>query len=389
MNIERLISVDRFEVSAFLFGCRQVGKTWFLRHNIKPDIYIDMLKKSELVRYTANAELLYAEIEALNVMSPLIVIDEIQKLPGLLDEVHRAIESPFEARFILTGSSARKLKRNHANMLGGRAVTLNLFPFCYSEIKDNFSLTEYLQFGGLPRIYMTKSRKLKKKMLESYVATYLKEEIYEESLIRNLPAFTRFLEFAGYENGNAINCSSISMQLGVSSNTVREYFKILEDTLLGFYLLPFNKSHRKRLAKHPKFYFSDPGIVFALKRMLSVELIEGTSLFGDAFEHFIVLEVTKAISYMEEEISLSFFRTSDGAEVDLILEKHGKVIPVEIKSSTAPATPSGLRSFLRDHKVSAAYCVCRTPRMYKRDDINFISWQMLIDKLYDKTLFED
>lgn len=387
MNVKRFLSIDHIGTSAFIFGCRQVGKTWLLRHCLEPDIYIDLLKKTELVRYTANPGLIYAEIEALNKNQPLIVIDEIQKVPGLLDEIHRAIESPCNSCFILTGSSARKLKRNHANMLGGRAVTLKLFPFCYGEIRNSFTLTDFLQFGGLPRVFMAESRQLRKQLLESYVETYLKEEIYEEALIRNLPAFTRFLEFAGHENGNTINYSAISMQLGISSHTVKEYFSILEDTLLGFFLMPYHKSHRKRLTKHPKFYFIDPGLVFALKKMLSVELIEGTALFGDAFEHFIILEATKAISYTGEEITTSFFRTTDGAEVDLILEKHGQIIPVEIKSSTAPKIPSGLRSFLRDHEVHTAYCVCRTPRAYKLNNITFIPWQTWIEKIYDATLF--
>jgi len=387
MSIHRILSLKDLPTSAFLFGCRQAGKTWLLRHTLIPDLYIDLLKKSERMRYTANAELLYAEVEALGKRNPLVVIDEIQKTPGLLDEVHRIIESPHEAKFILTGSSARKLKRSQANMLGGRAITLRLFPFCYGEIRDSFSLTDYLHFGGLPQVWLANSDRGRKQLLESYVQTYLNEEIYEEAAIRNLPAFTRFLEFAGHENGNTLNYSAISMQLGVSSKTVDEYFRILEDTLLAFRLMPYNKSHRKRIVKHPKFYFIDPGLVFALKRMLSVALTEGTPLFGDAFEHFVILEVVKAISYLGEEINVSFFRTSDGAEVDLILDKHGRVIPIEIKSSAAPGKPSGLRSFLRDHDVHSAYCACRTPRAYRMEDVTFIGWQSLVEKLYEGTLF--
>lgn len=387
MFVDRVLSLSELDESAFLFGCRQAGKTMLLRHTVEPDLYVDLLKKSERTRYTANAELLGAEIAALNQDHPLVVIDEIQKVPGLLDEVHRAIESESSARFILTGSSARKLKRSHANMLGGRATTLKLFPFSFREIRDSFSLPDYLHFGGLPPVWLADTPAARKRRLESYVQTYLNEEIYEEAAIRNLPAFTRFLEFAGHENGNTLNYSAISMQLGISSNTVREYFQILEDTLLGFCLMPYAKSHRRRIVKHPKFYFIDTGLVFALRRMLSIELTEATPLFGDAFEHFIVIEVMKAIEYLSEEIDMSFFRTSDGAEVDLILEKHGQVVPVEIKAGTAPGTPSGLRSFLRDHEVSTAYCACRTPRAYRLADVNFIPWQDLVEKLYNRTLF--
>lgn len=385
--VGRLLSTNGLDESAFLFGCRQSGKTMLLRRTAGADLYIDLLKKSERMRYTANAELLGAEIASLQCERPVVVVDEIQKVPGLLDEVHRVIESDTPARFILTGSSARKLKRSHANMLGGRAVTLKLFPFCYPEIKESFALSTYLHFGGLPSVWLAPSDAARRRRLASYVETYLNEEIYEEAAIRNLPAFTRFLEFAGHENGNTLNYAAISMQLGVSANTVREYFRILADTLLGFILKPYAKSHRQRVVKHPKFYFVDTGIAFALRRMLSIELTEAPPLFGDAFEHFIIIEIMKAITYLNEEIEMSFFRTSDGAEVDLVLEKHGRTIPIEIKSSTAPGKLSGLRSFLRDHEVSAAYCACRTPRAYSQEGVRFIPWQDLLLRVYDGALF--
>jgi predicted AAA+ superfamily ATPase len=387
MDITRFLSLTDLKSSAFLFGGRQVGKSWLLKHTLKPDIYLDLLKESELVRYTRNRERVFNEIEALHKKDALIIIDEIQKAPGLLDEVHRAIESSMTPRFILTGSSARKLKRSHANMLGGRALSLKLFPFAYPEVSASFSLSTFLQFGGLPPIYLTESKSLKKSLLEGYINTYLKEEIYEESLIRNLPAFTRFLDLAAYENGNIINYTNISREVGVSSNVVKEYFSILEDTLLGFYLYPYHKSQRKRIISHPKFYFNDPGLVFALKRMLSIELMEGTSLYGNAFEHFILLEVMKAISYLGEEITASFFRTTDGIEVDLILEKHGEIVAIEIKSSPNPQKLSGLKSFLSDHSVRKAYCVCQTPRPYQQNNVLFIPWQDFIQQLYERSLF--
>ncbi|MGA1840381.1 MAG: ATP-binding protein [bacterium] len=389
MEIERYLSLDNLNTSCFLFGCRQVGKTWLLKRTGGYDIYIDLLKKSELIRYTKNPELLYAEIEALNKRSPLIVIDEIQKAPGLLDEVHRLIESQWDPRFILTGSSARKLKRSHANMLGGRAITLRLFPFSYYEVKDLFSLNDFLHFGGLPNIFLAQTAQTKKKLLESYINTYLKEEIFDEALIRNLPAFSKFLDIAGYENGNVINYSNIAREVGVSLKVIREYFNILEDTLIGFYLLPYYGSHRKRIISHPKFYLNDTGLVFAIKRMLSIDFTEGTQLYGNAFEHFIILEVMKYISYLGEEINTWFFRTSDGAEVDLILEKHGSIIPVEIKSSQEPHGIAGLKSFLKDHAVLNAYCVCNTPRPYKINNILFIPWQDFIERLYTRSLFSN
>lgn len=386
MNIQRTLSLAELDTSVFLFGCRQAGKTWLIKHSIKPDIYIDFLKSSERLRYAARPELVYREAEALGKTSPLIVIDEVQKAPGVLDEVHRAIESDFTARFILTGSSARKLKRTHANMLGGRAITLKLFPLSWRELAERFQLDSFLQFGGLPRVVLANSAQTRRRLLNSYVTTYLQEEVLDEALIRNLPAFTKFLQFAGHESGHILNYSGISAQIGVSSNTVKDYFQILEDSLLGFSLPSYQRSHRGRLVKHPKFYLVDTGLVFALRKMLSLELSEGSPQYGDAFEHFVVQETMKAIAYTEEDISPCFFLTSDGAEVDLVLEKHGEVVPVEIKSSTQPRPPSGLRSFMGDHQVRETYCVCRTPRMYRERGITFLPWQDYIERLYEQSL---
>jgi len=387
MNILRTLSLDNLSTSCFLFGPRQAGKTWLLKNTVKFDMYIDLLSEKERIRYIKSAGVLLSEIAGLNKKKALIVIDEIQKAPGLLDEVHRAIESPLKPIFILTGSSARKLKRNQANMLGGRAITFRLFPFSYFETKNTFSLQEFLHYGGIPNIYLADDNSIKKMMLESYVNTYLKEEIFDEALTRNLPAFTKFLDLAGFENSRIINYSNIAKEIGVSSKLIKEYFNILEDTYLGFYLTPYTKSHRKRLVLHPKFYLIDTGIAFAIKKMLGIELQEGTPIFGNAFEHFIILETKKAISYNNEEINMYFFRTSDGAEVDLILEKHDKTIAIEIKSSALPQKLSGIRSFLKDHSVSSALCVCGTPRVYEQNGVRFLPWQKYIQSLYEGTIF--
>ncbi len=388
MEISRTLVLNQIDFSCFLFGPRQTGKTWLLKHTVNSDIYIDLLNGKERLRYIKNPAILFSEIVGLKKKNALVVIDEVQKIPGLLDEVHRAIESEWHPQFFLTGSSARKLKRNQANMLGGRAVTFHLFPFSYFELKEIFSLDSYLKFGGVPNVYLAKNDSAKKMLLESYVRTYLNEEIINEALTRNLPAFSMFLDLAGFENGHIINYSNIAREIGVSSNTIKEYFNILVDTHIGFFLQPFFKSHRKKLTNHPKFYFVDTGISFALKKILSVELTEGTSLFGDAFEHFIILETKKALSYLREEINLYFFRTSEGAEVDLILEKHREIIAVEIKSSEMPQKLTGLKSFLKDHKVNKALCVCRTPRVYEQNGITFVPWQDYVEQLYEQSLFE-
>lgn len=388
MEIKRTLSFEKIKNSIFLFGPRQSGKTWLLKNTVEYDLYIDLLNEKERQRYLKNPSILFSEAAELNKQNAIIVIDEIQKVPQLLNEVHRTIESKKEPMFILTGSSARKLKRNQANMLGGRAVTFRLFPFSYFETKGLFSLNSFLQFGGIPNVFLSDNIETKKLLLESYVTTYLKEEIFDEALTRNLPAFSKFLDLAGFENGNIINYTTIAREIGTSSKTVKEYFKILSDTLIAFMLPPFVKSHRKRLILHPKFYFADIGIVFALKRMLAIELTEGSPIFGDSFEHFIILETIKAISYLREEIELSYFRTKDGAEVDLILEKYNEIIAIEIKSSEMPRKLSGLKSFLKDHSVQKALCVCRTPRAYSQNGIRFIPWEKYIELLYEKKLFD-
>jgi predicted AAA+ superfamily ATPase len=386
--IQRTLSLKKLNDSAFLFGPRQSGKTWLLKNTLKPDIYIDLLNEKERIRYLKNPELLYDEILAIKKKKCLVVIDEIQKTPNLLNTVHRIIENHnVEVVFILTGSSARKLRRNRVNLLGGRAVTFYLLPFSYYEIRENFDLKNFLQFGGIPNIYLSGDINRKKLLLESYVTTYLKEEIFDEALTRNLPAFSRFLDLAGFENGNILNYSNIARETGVSSKTIKEYFEILIDTLIGFYLPPFLRTKRKRIISHPKFYFVDTGLVFALQKMLSIELTEGTPIYGKVFEHFIVLETIKAITYLKEEITFYYFRTTDGAEVDLILEKHGEIIPIEIKASSTPRDLRGLKSFLKDHKVKQALCICTAPRPYTRDGIVFTPWKDFINSLYSGTLF--
>jgi len=221
------------------------------------------------------------------------------------------------------------------------------------------------------------------RLLKSYVETYLKEEIQQESLTRNLPAFAKFLELAAFENGNVINYQSIARETGVNSKTIKEFFQILEDTLLGFLFPPYSGSHRKRIISHPKFYLFDCGIATALRGELSKSLIAGSPPYGRAFEHFIVLETKRALDYREREARISFFRTSDGAEVDLILELRGEIWAVEIKSSSEPslADVRGLRSFMKDHKYQRAICACQTPRPYTAEGVEFLPWQQFISQL--------
>ncbi|MFH1386490.1 MAG: ATP-binding protein [bacterium] len=378
--IKRSLDLRKYSRSFFLFGPRQVGKTYLIEHTLSPDIFINLLDQREYLRYAKDVSLLSKEVGALNKTTSQIVIDEIQRCPDLLNEVQLLMGKLPGAQFILTGSSARKLKRAGVNLLGGRAITLNLHPLTHEETGNLFSLEKALRFGGIPSVVLQQNEAEKIRSLKSYSEVYLKEEIQQEALTRNIPAFARFLELAAFENGNVINYQGIAREIGIHSKTVKEYFQILEDTLLGFLFSPYSGSHRKRIITHPRFYFFDRGVVTALRGELSQDLTAGTSPYGRAFEHFIVLELKRLLDYREKEARLSFFRTSDGAEVDIILELDKEVWAVEIKSSAEPAAAEirGLKSFKKDHRVDRSICVCQTPRPFTSEGIEFLNWQAFL-----------
>lgn len=386
MFYNRWIQIANIPLSQFLFGVRQAGKTYYLKNQLNYDLYIDLLKQEERHELQREPKILEYRILQIQSNKKTVIIDEIQKAPKLLDEIQRLIELFPDCRFILTGSSARKLKHNQSNMLGGRALQNFLFPLTYKELGQQFNLKKMLQFGGLPLLW-SKARGYEAEVLSSYAETYLKQEIMEEALTRNIPAFAQFLELAALENGNGINYTNFARETAVSSKLIKEYYNILEDTLLGFFLRPFTKSHRKRLQKQARFYFIDNGIAFAASKSLKRELIPGSTEYGKAFETFVLSEIYKAIHYNKMECEMTYFLTSDGAEVDLILSQHSKIIAVEIKSSANPRTPSGLLSFIKDHQYEQAFCLTTAETAMKRGDIIYIPWKQFIDKLYEGTLF--
>ncbi|MBF0216045.1 MAG: ATP-binding protein [Candidatus Omnitrophica bacterium] len=380
---QRTICLEKYKHSLFLLGPRQTGKTYLIKNTLSPVIFIDLLKHSEFMRYARDVSLLSGEVRALNIEEGLIVIDEIQRLPGLLDEVQLLMEEKPKMKFILTGSSARKLKRSGANLLGGRAITIHLYPFTHMELGDGFILEDALLFGTLPKIALEKKGEDKIRLLKSYIETYLNEEVTQEALIRNIPAFARFQELAAYENGNLINYQSLAREVGVHSKTIKEYFQILEDTLLGFFIYPYGRSSRTKIVSHPKFYFFDCGIVACLKNVIYSGLVAGTPPYGRAFEHFIMVETKRILDYSEAASKMSFFRTSDGAEIDMILEFRDEIWAVEIKASGEPRLSDvrGLRSFISDHGHTRAICVCFTPRPYKYEKIEFLPWRDFMGQL--------
>jgi predicted AAA+ superfamily ATPase len=350
--------------SFFLWGPRQTGKSTLLRKTYPDGRWVDLLKAEEFRRYVARPELLRQEIEA-EETSPgrQIVIDEIQKVPALLDEVHWLIENR-GLHFALCGSSARKVKRGAANLLGGRAMRYELHGLSAGELGREFDLDRMLNHGYLPRIYAANRPK---RMLDAYIADYLKEEVAAEGLVRNLPTFSDFLDVAALSDGEIVNFSNIARECGVSSHTTKSHFEILEDTLLGRWLPAYRKRPKRRVIHAPKFYFVDVGVVNRLARR--GELSPGSELYGKAFENWVFHELSAFVSYREFDGDLSYWRLASGVEVDFVL--GDMQVALEAKSSTRITRDhlKGLRSLVEDHpRVGRRIVVCREPRARKTDD---------------------
>lgn len=337
--IHRIVNTSKTH-SFFLLGARGTGKsTHILRHySGKDTLFIDLLKPEEEAALLKTPHLLVERIRAHGPKLRRVIIDEVQKLPKLLDVVHHQIEAAKRAghplQFILTGSSARKLRRGAANLLAGRAFLYYLYPFTHQELGDQFNLTQILQYGSLPAIFSYDTPSEKRMYLETYGRTYLKEEIWNEQIVRKLEPFAHFLEIAARCNGKILNFSKIGRDIGSDTKTVQSYYQILEDTLAGFLLPAYHRSVRKRQTVAPKFYFFDTGVKRALDATLTVDLLPQTYAFGDAFEHFIIVEIMRLSSYRQNNYRLSYFRTHEDAEIDCVIERPGKPpLLVEIKSS--------------------------------------------------------
>lgn len=314
--------LDAKNDSVFLWGARQVGKSTLLQYLFPESRIYDLLKSEEYSRLVRRPQLLREELEHLNNES-LVIIDEIQKIPQLLDEVHWLIVNR-NIRFILCGSSARKLKRLGTNLLGGRAISVHLYPLVSAEIPD-FDLIRAINNGMIPRHYMIDNPQ---KRLQAYIGDYLKEEIQNEAIVRQLASFNRFLDIAAQSDGEIINFTNIAQDCGISSVTVKEYFNILEQTLIGYIIPAFTLSKKRKALQSPKFYYFDIGIVNHLLHRR--KLLPGSSDFGHAFEHFIIQEIIAYLSYTDSYEQLSYWRTSNGYEVDAIIGE-GR-IAIEIKS---------------------------------------------------------
>jgi uncharacterized protein len=346
----------------FLWGPRQTGKTTLLRDAYPDAKWIDLLKADEFRRYLTEPELLRAELEA-EPSVPHIVIDEVQKVPALLDEVHWLIENR-RLSFALCGSSARKVRKGHANLLGGRAIRYELFGLTSAELDGVLDLTRLLNHGYLPRIYPAERPQ---RRLRAYVSDYLKEEIVAESVVRNLPAFSRFLDVAALSDAEIVNHSTVARECGVSSHTVQNYFEILVDTLLGRWLPAYVKRPKRRIIQSPKFYFADVGVVNALARRNQLE--PGSALFGKAFENWVHHELVAYNSYQERSASLSYWKLTTGVEVDFVVNDVRAAIEAKATHKVTSDDLKGLRNLREDHpRLASAWVASLEPKARRTED---------------------
>jgi predicted AAA+ superfamily ATPase len=381
-------------LSSFLFGARGTGKTLLAKKWLETQhrpISIDLLSPEYYQRYLTRPQQLKLDVqEAIKNRAGVLTvfIDEIQKIPALLDVVHLLYTDYREqVRFLLSGSSARKLKRGGANLMAGRLLTMNLFPFCYSEYEQ--PIGNYLLFGSLPVV--TANQQATQRTLRSYVNTYLKEEVLEESLVRKIDVFTRFLELAGQFHGNIINYSELAGILKISSHSVNSYFQILQDTLTGFMLPGWSASTKKQLRMAPKFYFFDNGVATTLRGELQLQLSEHSSRYGELFEAMVIQEVVRLNEYYQRDFKFSYWQTNNGHEIDLLISRGlgDPLAAIEIKSSNVVNIKKlkGLFSFHREYPKVPRYCFCQTSLPYSEENISIVNWQEGLELIRNGKLF--
>jgi len=365
--------------SAFLWGPRKTGKTSYLKEHFPDSLYYDFLKTDLFFELSKSPSLfrerLLAKEETL--LNKPVILDEVQKIPQVLDEVHWLIENK-NLSFILCGSSTRKLKRGQANLLGGRAWRYQLFPFVSSELK-NMDLLRALNQGLVPSHYL--DNKNYKKSLKAYVQDYLKEEVFNEGLVRNIPAFSRFFDAMGYSHGELTNYSNIARDCGVDAKTVREYYQILVDTLLAMRIEPFKKRQsRNVIISAPKYYLFDVGVSGILTKR-HLEDTKGEE-FGKAFEHFILMEINAYRSYSELDFDINFWRTKSGIEVDFVLEKGKAAIEIKGSSRIDGRDLKSLKVFIEECSPKRAILVCNEEEKRVRGKIEIMPWRDFLSELW-------
>ena len=363
----------------FLWGPRQAGKSTLLRQCYPDGRWIDLLKSDEFRRYLTNPEYLRQEIEAeASPQSLQVVIDEVQKVPALLDEVHWLMENR-GVSFALCGSSATKVKRGAANLLGGRAVRHELLGITGAELGDDLDLTRLLNVGYLPRIFQARRPV---PLLDAYINDYLVQEVAAEGVVRKLPAFSRFLDAASLSDGEIVNLSNIAAECGVSQHTVKNYFQVLVDMLLGRWVPSYRLRPKRRVIQAPKFYFADVGIVNRLARR--GPLVPRSELYGKAFENWVCHELSAWIRYREFDGRLSYWRLAGGTEVDFVVGDMHLAVEAKASANIDSRHLRGLRSLIRDHpSVRRRAVVCLEPRTRRTTDgIDVLPAESFVQELW-------
>ncbi|PJE46416.1 MAG: AAA family ATPase [Sediminibacterium sp.] len=364
--------------SLFLWGARQTGKSTLLKSLFPNAIWFDLLKSDVYRRYQANPSQFRETILASETRN-IVIVDEIQKIPELLDEIHWLIVN-HSIQFILSGSSPRKIIRAGSNLLGGRALRYELYPLLQSEIPE-FDLIKALNNGLLPRHYLSDNPK---KLIDAYIGNYLKDEIIAEAKIRNINAFTQFLEAAAFSNGEMVNYTNIATECGVSHTTVKEYFQILVDTLIGRFVPAFQKKPKRRVIVAPKFYYFDIGIANNLLKR--GRIVMGSESFGNAFEHFIYQELYAHSNYSDKNYPISYWRTTSQIEVDFILGDHEVAVEVKGTDNVQTRHLKGLKAFAEEYKVKNLIVVSNDPLERQIGDITVMPWKIFLEKLWDGSI---
>lgn len=375
MEIDRIIDLKSLlgKKSFFLFGPRATGKSTLVHRQLSDSAtIIDLLDSRLFLRLSAAPQDLEAIIDAND--SKLVVIDEIQRIPELLNEVHRLIEKR-KIRFLLTGSSARKLRRGQANLLAGRVWEARMFPLTWKET-PHFDLEKYLRYGGLPAVYLSE---YPEEELDAYVNTYLKEEIMVEGLIRNLPPFARFLQSIALANGEVVNFTKLASDCQVPASTVREYVALLEDTLVGCLLPAWAASRKRKAIKSGKFYFFDPGVTHTIAGTRAID--RNSDLYGKSFEQFIGMEIRAYLNYNRSKLPLSYWRSTHGHEVDFLV---GEKSAVEVKATTrlVPADSRGLKALAEEQVFADLFLVSQDAVATRQGKIQAIHWQDFLNRLW-------
>ena len=376
--IRRHLSIDLPPgKSAFLWGPRKTGKSYWIKHHLKPHTLIDLLMTDVFAEYASRPSLLR---ERLHDARGIVVVDEIQKVPALLDEVHWLIENK-GISFLLTGSSARKLKHGHANMLGGRAWRREMYPLSFTEV-SGFDLEKVMVTGMLPPHFLSPAYK---EEMRSYVADYLKEEIAAEARVQNIPSFSEFLRIAALTSSELLNYTNVASEVDLSQKQVRTYFDILEDTLLGFRLQPWRKSKNRRMILTEKFYLFDVGVAnFLMGRVPAMQTPE----FGKSFEHFILMELRAYAGYCRPDTLLSYWRSASGQEVDFIVGDKQLALEVKGSSRINEASLGSLRAIKEDGPVKHRVVVSLEKQARTLSDgIIILPWKQFLESLWNGEYF--